>query len=359
MAREYYLGLAAKGHCMPVGTDLILQQKPDPEAVLRDGERLGAVMAEAAGCFGTPLAIPLMDLSVEKSTMLEILGVPPGDVDSYHFTSAPDGDVAQKLFEGLDTPANARLKANAGAIAYIARNHPDLIPVGMCIGPFSLVTKLIADPITAVYLAGTGLSATDDESVALLESVMEMAVSTVMASIRMQAAAGAKLIFMCEPAANTVYISPRQVAKGSKVFDRCVMTPNRRVKAVIDGLGIDLLLHDCGALIPDYIRELATLRPVILSLGSPVNLWEAAEVVPDDIVLFGNLPTKKFYSDNEITEEQVCAMTTELIERMNATGHPFIVGSECDVLSVPGHEDVIMRKVNAIVTTCGCSGHAG
>jgi len=43
-------------------------------------------------------------------------------------------------------------------------------------------------------------------------------------------------------------------------------------------------------------------------------------------------------------------MTQETMRNMRATGHPFIMGTECDVLSVPGREDTIKAKVNAMMT---------
>jgi hypothetical protein len=36
-------------------------------------------------------------------------------------------------------------------------------------------------------------------------------------------------------------------------------------------------------------------------------------------------------------------------EKMRDTGHPFILGSECDVLSVPGSEREILAKVEAFM----------
>jgi hypothetical protein len=46
-------------------------------------------------------------------------------------------------------------------------------------------------------------------------------------------------------------------------------------------------------------------------------------------------------------------MTCDLLRKMRETGHPFILGSECDVLSVPGAEAVIRGKVDAFVR-CAC-----
>jgi len=92
------------------------------------------------------------------------------------------------------------------------------------------------------------------------------------------------------------------------------------------------------------------VRPAVLSLGSSRRLWEDAAVVPKDVVLFGNLPTKHFYSDETLPMDAVRSMTRHLVERMRETAHPFILGSECDVLCVAGAGDTIRRKVEAMLT---------
>jgi hypothetical protein len=98
------------------------------------------------------------------------------------------------------------------------------------------------------------------------------------------------------------------------------------------------------------VRQFAVeLRPAIFSLGSSRNLWEDAVVVPKDIVLFGNLPTKMFYSDEVMPLEEVLRLTASLAGHMAACGHPHILGSECDVLHVPDSAETIRRKVDAMV----------
>ncbi len=61
MDREFYLGLAARGLRMPIGTDLVLHEEADPDAIRVHGQRLGAVVVETARRFSTPLAVPLME----------------------------------------------------------------------------------------------------------------------------------------------------------------------------------------------------------------------------------------------------------------------------------------------------------
>jgi hypothetical protein len=113
---------------------------------------------------------------------------------------------------------------------------------------------------------------------------------------------------------------------------------------------VDLIFHDCGDLNQEMVRNFAErLHPAILSLGSSRKLWEDAAVVPDDVVLFGNLPTKSFYSDAAMPLEEVVQRAATLVRNMRTCGHPHILGSECDVLYVPDAAETIRRKVDAML----------
>lgn len=354
MDRNYYIELAQKGLRMPVGADLVLREHEDDEEITLDGARLGAVIAEAAQRYKTPLAFPLMDLKIEKAALGTALGIDPADLDTYHFSGAPTAEDFEKAKAWLATSTTPRMKATADALAYVAENT-DLIPVGMSIGPFSFMTKLLADPITAIYMAGLGETAESDPEVAAVEACLALAEVVIANSLRLQASKGAKAVFICEPAANLAYMSPKQLEEGADIFERYVMQPNLRLKALLDELGVDLIFHDCGELIDLMVREFARLEPMILSLGSSRVLWEDAKLLPKSIVLYGNLPTKKFYSDELVSVDKAVELACELQAKMKEVGHPFILGSECDVLSVEGCENSIRSKVAAFLG-CDC-GH--
>jgi len=349
MRREYYVGLAESGLGFPIGTELVLREHPDHEKILRDGNRLGCVIAEAAWRFNTPFAMPVMDLMLEKAMILRAMGgVAETNIPTWHFTACPTAEQVAAIRKGIAGPLPERLQANVDAVKYVAENT-DLLPVGMSVGPFSLMTKLMADPITPVYLAGMGLSGADEPDVKTVETIMELAVETILRSFDAQARAGARAFFIAEPAANKVYISPKQMAGGSDVFERMALKYLRRIKEAMDRAGVDLIFHCCGDLTPEMLKGFAQLRPAILSLGSSRTLWEDARLIPKDIVLYGNLPSKKFFSDEMISLAEVRRMAMESVARMRETGHPYILGTECDVLSVPGCERTLMAKAMAVV----------
>jgi len=346
--RQFYLDLAGHGLRMPIGTDLVLHEEREPEAARNDGLALGRVIDRAARRWQSPLAIPLMDLRLEKIDLLARAGVPADQADAFHFSAPLDNAALAQLVSDAPAPLCAGSNARNEALAYISR-VPNLLAVGMTIGPFSLATRLMTDPITAAAMAGSGLDQ-DSEEVRLLWQCHQVAEAAVLRSVHSQIVSGARAIMICEPAACTAFISPRQLKAGSRVFEFLVMEPNLRVKAALDAAGCDLIFHDCGELIDPMVEAFATrLRPVILSLGSSRKLWEDARLVPPDVVLYGNLPTKSFYSDGAMPLEEVVRRTDELVCRMAARGHPHIVGSECDVLFVPEAQETITAKVAAML----------
>jgi len=357
MSRQYFLDLAHQGAAIPIGADLVLHEQPDPQRVLVDGMRLGQVIETAARRFKTPLAFPVMDLQLEKAILLETLGVAVSEIARYHFTECPEAravtHVTEALRRGLLT---ARMQANNEALRYIA-TRTELVPVGMCIGPVSLMTKLLGDPITPVFMAGNGETAEDNDEVRLVERCLELGLAVILESVRHQIAAGAKAIFIAEPAANKVYFSPNQLDAGSDIFDRYVISSNRRIADLLAEHDVDLLFHCCGELTDSMLEKFVQLSPAVLSLGSSRDLVHDSKIVPKNIVLFGNLPSKRFYSDELIAPGQVEEIGRQLQADLRTAGHPFILGTECDTLSVRGCERQIWSKVDALLRcTCG-AGH--
>jgi len=349
MSRGLFLDLACHCHRVPIAADLVLHRHSDAGQIVREGGRLGAVVAEAAQAFHTPLAFPLMDLRLEKAELLRHFGVAEADVEKFHFTTAPSAEQRRHYARLVQEAApGPRVTANLGAVHCI-QTKTKLFPVGMCIGPFSLTSKLMADPITPVYLAGSGVTAEEEPDVALLEACLEISLTCVLHQVELAIAAGAQAVFIAEPAANQIYFSPIQIADGSKVFERFVLEPNRRIGALLADRGVDLIFHCCGELADVMLDGFCSLHPAMLSLGSSRKLWEDATRVPKDIVLYGNLASKMFYSDQFMPVAKVVEDTARLAAQMAACGHPFILGTECDTLYVPEYAGTIRTKVDCLL----------
>ena len=81
--------------------------------------------------------------------------------------------------------------------------------------------------------------------------------------------------------------------------------------------------------------------------------------MPEDVVLYGNLPTRSFYSDSAMPVEEVVRLTKELAAQMKACGHAHIPGSECDVLFVPEAGETIREKSERDVGPAICQRMSG
>jgi uroporphyrinogen-III decarboxylase len=348
MHRKFVQDLAKNGLKMPLTVDMTLVKHPDSAAILLDGERLGKVVEENAKWLGVPLAIPRMDLELEKLQLLDFLKIQVEEPGKFHFEKPPEQSTIDRVMALKNEPLLPRVEAQVKAVEYIAKNT-DLIPVGMAIGPFSLMTKIIADPISPVFIAGTGVTAEEDEEVRRMENALKLAIGIILHLVRRQLEAGAQAILVCEPAANTSFFSPKQISRGSNVFDRLVLAYNHQVKELVEAHGARLFFHCCGELTEQMLKKFCELDPAVLSLGCSRTLWKDAAIVPEEIVLYGNLPSKRFYSDALCPVDMVEKQCAELLREMKAINRPFILGSECDILAVPGHEETIRQKAIAIL----------
>ncbi|MBD3320982.1 MAG: hypothetical protein GF350_07820 [Chitinivibrionales bacterium] len=345
MSRNEFIEMAEKQVVIPLITDLVLHEHKDVSSVLSDGRALGRVIEEAARRFQSPLAIPRMDLTIEKEAVLDALGAGGAENAGYRLSKPLSSDEINEIAETIAAKPSVKMKATCDALSCIAAK-PDLKPSGMCIGPFSLITRLLADPITPVFLYGMGVSKNEDPSVGIMQDCLELATAVVDCYCRMQIDAGARAMFVCEPAANTVYCSPQQVTEAEGVFDNLVLEPNLRLKALFGTYKTDMIFHDCGELNDTMLAKIARLHPVMLSLGSSRVLWDDARIVPGDVVLYGNLPSKHFYDDTVVSEAQVDRLCRELVQNMKQIRHPFILGTECDVLFVPEYRTTISGKID-------------
>lgn len=344
MKREYYLDLAEKGLRMPIAAHLLLARTPDPERCRMDGQCLGKVLIQTAHRFRTPLAFPLMDLRIEKEWLLQGLGVPEGEIDTFHFDPDEPGISEEQLERILAGPLSRRMQASAEALSHVQKDW-DSVPVGMSIGPFSLFTKLLEDPIPAAFDI---INDPESEEAANGLFLLHVATEVIGRWLEIQMDHGAKAICICEPAYNTVYISPSQIDARPEILETLALQWNKKLKAVLEARGVDLIFHDCGELNAPIIRSIGQLDPAILSLGSTCDLAEVAPLVDNRTVLFGNLPSKRFVA-RDYTEDDVRREGAALRARMKEVGHPFILGSECDVLSVAGSEDKLLRMASAVV----------
>jgi len=264
MDRQFYLDLAKSGLRMPIGADLTLHEKPNPAEIVTDGKALGRWWRKRRGATARRSRSPHGSAAREN-----------GDPGDSRRPSCRDPVVPlqhRSRSRGGAPPAGRTAAAAESCppgpyrVGGLHRRTDGLVPIGMTIGPFSLMTKLLKDPITPIYLAGSGMTAADDPDVALVDRALELSLTIILSSVEAQIRAGAKAIFMAEPAANIVYVSPSR-SKAVPTSSSATDCADRRVKALLDRHGVDLIFHCCGELNEYMVRQFTTLHPVIISLG--------------------------------------------------------------------------------------------
>ena len=189
MESTLYMQIAEDGLAMPLATNMVLHEEAseaDIERALSNGEELGR-----CPCASRP---PLWSTSrhssygpqARKRTAFAGPWPRTGPAPGFHFKQAPTATEVQAMITALAAPLPPALKAQVDAVRFVVRSAPDLVPCAMTIGPFSLMTTLLEDPISAVYLASTGATANDEPAVALLDVALELSMRAVERSLRAQ-----------------------------------------------------------------------------------------------------------------------------------------------------------------------------
>jgi hypothetical protein len=76
---------------------------------------------------------------------------------------------------------------------------------------------------------------------------------------------------------------------------------------------------------PEMIKALGALEPAMISFGSPVNSWVVEPLVPVNLVIYGNMSTKRFYADGNMPLDRVKELAHEIEAKLK--GHrTFILG---------------------------------
>ncbi len=254
--------------------------------------------------FNPPVAFPLMDLTVEASGLGLHVEYPEDDVAFVRKHPLRVGDDLSGLKDKnlLDAP---RVKNYLSVIEKMASRFSGL-PGGFVIGPLSLGGLLMG----VENLALAFLDAPE-----FVRNLLEI-LSEKLANLAVeQEKAGAQIVAVLEPTA--MIISPAQ-------FKDFVKPAVARIFERLSGMS---LLHICG-FASHLVDAMALTGAHGLSLDFQVDLSLAEDLVPPDIVLWGNLdPVGVFLKG---TPESVFSDVQELLEKMNGYKN-FIPSSGCDL----------------------------
>lgn len=148
-----------------------------------------------------------------------------------------------------------------------------------------------------------------------LQALLEYSSRVISAYGKALIEAGADAIIMLEPTATV--LSPRQFNTFS----------GRYVSKIIDDWEVPTILHICGDT-KNIIPEMVKTGCVGISVDSMINMTETINVIPDNILLIGNIDPVKilaYASPEELTVE-----VNQLLKAMSGREN-FVLSSGCDL----------------------------
>ena len=219
-----------------------------------------------------PMAITSMDLAFEASCFgatVKREGVPA--VDGAILASLEDAETLQVPSEDVIAAKSPYLEA-IRLVKNDMVTDDDVRPIvaGMS-GPFSLAGQLrgVTDIMMDCY---------DDPE--LLEELVKKTTEFLCVYANLLKKAGADVLLLAEPLAGVV--SPSMADEFSHPF----------VKKIIESVQDEsfvVIYHNCGAGVRRMYEELADLGAGIYHFGNAIDLEEALQKMPEDVIVMGNV----------------------------------------------------------------------
>lgn len=247
---------------------------------------------------------PFMDLTVEAESLGLDISFPENEnpaVRKHNVKSEEDLEAVRLRYKGI----SGRMPLFIKVVEGLAKKF-SIVKGAYVIGPYTLAGELMGvEELGINTILNPGLA----------HKFIEFTSSIIKDYAKALLDAGADVIAVLEPSA--VMLSPRQFEEFS----------GRYFSYLVEELKSPLILHICGDT-THLLEKMSRIGAIGLSLDSLVDLKEASEIVPEDVVLIGNLdPVKVFLQSNP---EEVAKATRDLLNRMKGVSN-FILSSGCDL----------------------------
>jgi uroporphyrinogen decarboxylase len=278
-------------------------------ANLKDDHVQSETLLELHKAYGFDILFPFMDLSVEAEALglaIEFHGDGSPDVREHPVASVED-------LQRFTVPEPSRA-GRMGTFVKTIRRVKDSIDE---LDKAPLVAGYVASPFT---LAGLLMGAENLAINTLLkpefcDAVINFATKCIIPYAKALQDAGADMIMLLDPTA--VLLSP-------KLYDSFARPS---IEQVATALNVPTILHVCGQTTP-LMSNLAATKIAGLSLDSDVDIPSIMHLIPDEMVVLGNInPVSVFLNGEANTVNQE---TKKLMEHMMHHDN-FVMSSGCDL----------------------------
>ncbi len=254
--------------------------------------------------YSPDVAFFMMDLSVEAGAVGLPVRYPLNEsptVEEHPVRAVAD----LNAYRVLDPLRDARVVSFIETMRAM-KNLPDVIRGAYVIGPFTLAGLMLGATEAAV-------ATLDDPD--LVHETLRFAEGVISPYAQALVDAGAQTVAILEPTAS--FLSPAAFAEFSGAY----------LKRIAKPIGVPIILHVCGNT-TRLIPAMCETEVDGLSLDAAVDFPRAAKVVPDDIVLIGNVdPVRVMVNE---TPEGVRKAVRGLLSAMEPYPN-FILSTGCDL----------------------------
>lgn len=211
------------------------------------------------------------------------------------------------------------------AVELIEKDYPELPVLAGCIGPFSMVGRLM--DLTQIMMSVKK----DPETIHIL---LRKATAFIIEYAKAYKEAGANGIAMAEPLAGLM--PPKNLKEFSSEY----------VKQIVDAVqdeNFAVIYHNCGSSTVKSAMEIYETGCMAYHFGNVIKMEKMLEVFPDDKIVMGNIdPAGQFCNG---TPESMHEATCELLEKCGYHSN-FVISSGCDI---PAHSP--WDNINAFFDT--------
>lgn len=248
----------------------------------------------------------MMDLTVEAEAFGSKIKFSESEVPAVIGRIVSDHESIEQL--KIPSLSDGRIPEYLKAAEIAAQQISDCPVFAGCIGPFSLAGRLfdLSEIMTELYI--------NPDSIKLL---LEKCSSFLFSYVKKFKELGANGIIMAEPAAGL--LSAEMCDEFSSVF----------IKPIVDEVQDEnflFVLHNCGNT-GHATQSMLSTGAKALHLGNKINIIDALEEVPENILIMGNLDPVGVFK--LATAEQVYDKTTNLLDETGSYKN-FIISTGCD-----------------------------
>ena len=273
------------------------------------------------------VAFMIMDLSVEANALGLPVRFPIHESSSVEHHPVDDLE-ALEHYKDINILQDARIHSYIKTVEMMATALPkNILKCAYVIGPLTLAGLLMSAQRVAMY------SILEPEK---LSKICAFTTSIIRQYATAMINAGADIICILEPTA--AILGPKEFRRFSGEYVHHIIESYKYS-------GVETVYHVCGNTM-HLTMEMAAAGVAGISLDGPetgIDMVKAASMLPDDIVLIGNVSPTRVLVDG--TAEDVRKATTELLEAMRP--HPnFILSTGCDL-----PPETPIENIKAFMTT--------